>query len=514
MKRSFSVRLTAGFMAVLLGGLFIGLMIQPVRNALASGIAPGAYNLIQDEAVSLAKRSTVNFTGPGIGCADDVVNNRTNCDVPGTGMLFSSVANAGPNNTATETSLIGTLGIGSTTIPANTFSDGSIMEARAQGFFSLPAVADTLTLKMKCGATVLASTSFTPAAGTLTNPTFRFWLMITGRGTGAGGSLMTNGQVDFSTGITTTGQAVLNTSAVAFDFTTACAFDITAQWGAGQVGELMTATNAAAWLPRAGAATAVAGGYNTVEDEGVPLPQRTTLNCTGAGIACSDAGGKTVINVPGGGGSVTLTPPYIDDGAGNFYGPVFTLIKPGATTFAWRNQGTATVASTNGMVFINSGAGTGGYDWRIRETAAPAAPYTITVGGNCQNIVSTQLFCGPVLVESGTGKFISFGLGFSLERVNVDTWNSVTSNAGNQYDGNVQVDNWSYSGMWFFRIVDDGATRAYSVSKDGINFIEVLSGQANNFFIVADQLGFGVAQNVGATGFTAMSVFHFSITTP
>lgn len=45
------------------------------------------------------------------------------------------------------------------------------------------------------------------------------------------------------------------------------------------------------------------GGGHTIEDEGTPLPQRTSLNFTGDGVTVSDSGGKTVVTIPGGGGS-------------------------------------------------------------------------------------------------------------------------------------------------------------------------------------------------------------------
>lgn len=48
------------------------------------------------------------------------------------------------------------------------------------------------------------------------------------------------------------------------------------------------------------------GGYATVQDEGVPLTQRTTINCVGAGITCSDSGGVTVFTVPAAAGAVSL----------------------------------------------------------------------------------------------------------------------------------------------------------------------------------------------------------------
>jgi hypothetical protein len=41
-------------------------------------------------------------------------------------------------------------------------------------------------------------------------------------------------------------------------------------------------------------------GYNTIEDEGVALPQRTIMNFIGAGVTASDVGGKTQVQINGG----------------------------------------------------------------------------------------------------------------------------------------------------------------------------------------------------------------------
>ncbi len=49
---------------------------------------------------------------------------------------------------------------------------------------------------------------------------------------------------------------------------------------------------------------AVAGSaYSTVQDEGTPLTQRTTMNFEGAGVTAADSGGVTTITIPGGGSS-------------------------------------------------------------------------------------------------------------------------------------------------------------------------------------------------------------------
>jgi len=51
--------------------------------------------------------------------------------------------------------------------------------------------------------------------------------------------------------------------------------------------------------------------YNLIQDEGVPLAKRGTINCTGTGITCSDSGGVTVLNVGGGAGGTAGSPLFV-----------------------------------------------------------------------------------------------------------------------------------------------------------------------------------------------------------
>lgn len=46
--------------------------------------------------------------------------------------------------------------------------------------------------------------------------------------------------------------------------------------------------------------------YDTVQDEGVPVTQRTVLNFVGAGVVATDSGGVTTITISGGGGGADL----------------------------------------------------------------------------------------------------------------------------------------------------------------------------------------------------------------
>jgi hypothetical protein len=51
-----------------------------------------------------------------------------------------------------------------------------------------------------------------------------------------------------------------------------------------------------------GATSTSSGGGHIIEDEGVALTQRASLNFTGAGVTVTDSGGKTTVTINGGGG--------------------------------------------------------------------------------------------------------------------------------------------------------------------------------------------------------------------
>lgn len=56
-------------------------------------------------------------------------------------------------------------------------------------------------------------------------------------------------------------------------------------------------------------ATATGGGsgYTTVQDEGTPLTQRSTVDFVGAGVTATDTGSKTQVSIPGGAGTPAST---------------------------------------------------------------------------------------------------------------------------------------------------------------------------------------------------------------
>lgn len=65
-------------------------------------------------------------------------------------------------------------------------------------------------------------------------------------------------------------------------------------------GVLIRVTNNTTYMATANSTGGGAGGYNTIQDEGLALPQRTIMNFIGAGVTASDVGGKTQIDIIGG----------------------------------------------------------------------------------------------------------------------------------------------------------------------------------------------------------------------
>lgn len=287
-----------------------------------SGTPTLRYQTVQDEGSNLAQEPLINFTGTGVTCSDNA-GVGTNCNITSGGgtstagaTLFSTTTLAGPSNTVTETSLLSGTGIsGSKTFAANTFQNGTVLQVEAAGFYSTPAVTvDNLTIRVKCGSTVLASRVISGLVVAATNQAARLYLYMHAIGSGASGSLLINTIAEFTgTTLTASEASMVNTAAVAFDFTTSCAFDVTAQWAGAQAGESISAVGAA-WIPGApvssvnGSIGAVSVGTVTSVATTAPITGGT-INTTGT-IACATC--ATITN----GGALTATSPITLSAAG------------------------------------------------------------------------------------------------------------------------------------------------------------------------------------------------------
>lgn len=118
------------------------------------------------------------------------------------GAIFTQTASKTITNTVTETSIIGT-GVGyGLTLPANFFIAGKTIRLRIGGIYTTPALATpSVTIKVKYGSTVLASVTTSSLLSGATNLEFDGEVDITCRTTGASGSVMLHGDIEYATGV-------------------------------------------------------------------------------------------------------------------------------------------------------------------------------------------------------------------------------------------------------------------------------------------------------------------------
>lgn len=160
------------------------------------------------------------------------------------GVTFTQTADKTVTNTVAETSILGT-GVGTLTLPANFFIAGKTIRIKVGGVYSTPGVATTLTIKVKYGATVIATIVTTALLAGAVALEFEVESLITCRTTGAGGTVMVHGHTQYSTGVAgTSALDPLNNAGVAtvINTTTSNALDVTVQWDAATATRIVTST--------------------------------------------------------------------------------------------------------------------------------------------------------------------------------------------------------------------------------------------------------------------------------
>jgi hypothetical protein len=291
---------------------------------------------------------------------------------PGGSTLFSTTTLTGPSNTATETSLLSATGLaGSKTISANALSNGVVVHGELSGFYSTPAITvDNLTLRIKCGTTVLASKVVSGLVINASNAAARLMFDMHAVGNGASGALLINTIAEFTgTTLTPSEAAIVNTAAVAFDFTTACAFDVTAQWAAAQAGESISAVGSA-WIPGPPAGNFVtASSTDTLTNK--------TLDCEGTGNTCTIS---VVADLPTAGcNNATAAPAFDIPTSGGATATCFgTTTTQGALDFI---DASTTTATTH---FVLPADWTGSVDidlyWFANAASSNAVRWSVATG--------------------------------------------------------------------------------------------------------------------------------------
>lgn len=223
-----------------------------------------------------------------------------------TAPIFSSTSSVGPNNTVTPTTLIGTV-TGNKSISGLT--NGRALQLVVQVIANTPSGGPyTAQIDIKCGSAVLASTSALPIPASTNSAQVWIDLLLTARGTGAGGTIASNGYMS--------APGVVDPTPRALNFSVACMFDVVATLSSATSGFNLTATNIA--LSNFGGGVGQTGAAGSTGATGATGPTGAT-GATGAGT--TGATGPTgSTGATGGGGTSVGSNGAVQtaDGSGNF----------------------------------------------------------------------------------------------------------------------------------------------------------------------------------------------------
>lgn len=199
-------------------------------------ITTTGYKTVKDESTALTQRSVLKFDGAGVTAADS--GGETVVTIPGAtaptvyGLYAQTALGTLITNTTTETSLIGT-GVGSLTVPANTFKVGDSFTVKLCGPLSC-ANNETIRIRVKSDGTTIADAGVFPMK-IATNKFFELMMDFTVTKIGIAGvaELFTNGQYSYNHN--TQGEIAGNNFALisntVFDTTVTNVLSITAEWG-------------------------------------------------------------------------------------------------------------------------------------------------------------------------------------------------------------------------------------------------------------------------------------------
>lgn len=176
---------------------------------------------------------------------------------------------------------------------------------------------------------------------------------------------------------------------------------------------------------------------------------------------------------------------YRDNGsAWAAFGPQWKLTPPISADYAWVNQGSATIATTNGGVLITDTSAAGSL--RIRKKTQPSTPYTITALMIPElGVPVSDTLVGIGFRESATGKLETLHWVYSVALTDVliaaVKWTDATTFSANRafLSASKQFP------IRFLRIKHDGTTLSYQYSSCGYYWQTLASAAKGNFFTTA-----------------------------
>lgn len=233
------------------------------------------------------------------------------------------------------------------------------------------------------------------------------------------------------------------------------------------------------------------------------------LRTSNGDVYWKDAGAYSVVgNIKGPQGDPGADGADGADGAG-----VDPYVLPTTGSFAWVNQGGATITDQANVYSLLSAPTAATRNIRARTKAAPSTPYSITALMIVEASAAGSFPDGGLLWrDSSSGKMIRFALvaqGGGQPVLFLSKEDSATA-----FNSSYALD-WVecyrlIAGMFagflpvWLRIADDGANRICSVSTDGVNFI-VVHTVGRTDFMTPDEIGFGIQVATGGSALRIIS---------
>lgn len=229
-----------------------------------------------------------------------------------------------------------------------------------------------------------------------------------------------------------------------------------------------------------------------------------TLGLKWTSLSPSIGGGNGIST--GGYGSEPVTPAtgdmflpsnsfFLEDYTGSaweLWGPLFKLTRPPASGWSWVNQGSASVDTSKGGIYLSTPSdGTGNNNIRLYARTAPTPPYTVTVCILPGITAQSSNGFGIAFRESSSGKLHTLLLqasGSTVSMISAKYTNPTTFSGANYVSIIFPLGSW----IWL-RLEDDNTNRKTYVSVDGQNWIQISSVTRLDYLTTgADQVAFFV----------------------
>lgn len=173
------------------------------------------------------------------------------------------------------------------------------------------------------------------------------------------------------------------------------------------------------------------------------------------------------------------------------WGPLFPFTKPVDGDFAWINQDSAAVTTTNGGIVLSRAAYSAVTTCNVRKKTAPSTPYTITAWFLVNVAYGGVGYGGLCFRQSSDGKLALFGIGTDSANRGYTASRKMTDPTTYSADYSLQDQSGKAETgrLCCLRIADNGTNRICSVSADGVNF-QAFHTIGRTDFLTADEVGF------------------------